>query len=88
MQIPLGDTVNISQVAEIKAQLVEAMASDSGIELDVSKVERVDAAALQLFAAFALDAAAQGQEVDWGMPSEAFLEAAQLTGLSQVLKLD
>ena len=88
MQIALEETVNISHVSALKEQLVEAMNGDESVEIDVSQVARVDAAVLQLLAAFALDAQAHEKQLDWGMPSDDFLGAVKLTGLQQVMQLD
>jgi ABC-type transporter Mla MlaB component len=88
MQIVLEETVNISHVSSLKGQLVEAMNGEEAIEVDVSQVGTVDAAVLQLLAAFSLDAQAQDKQVDWGMPSDGFLGAVKLTGLQQVMQLD
>lgn len=55
--------------------------------LDASRIELIDACALQLLAAFVRDAQRYGIELGWNGPSEPFRKAARLLDLEQHLKL-
>lgn len=87
MTIKLQSELNIRQVAELKAQLDEALTDDVDIVFDASDVEVVDAAALQLLLAFVQQLALKQRSVTWGELSEGFLSAVKLTGLDKSLNL-
>lgn len=88
MQITLEDVVNISHVSALKEELAEALQAGDDIEIQAAGVNTIDAAALQLLAAFALEAQAQDKTIQWLEPSERFLGAVQVTGLQGALKLN
>jgi len=78
---------DISVVTDFKAMLQQTIAGGQAIVLDVSKVERVDTAALQLLTVLCQDSVLKGLEVSWFNPSEPFTYAAKLTGLDGILRL-
>ena len=57
------------------------------IVLDGAAIEKIDAAALQLCAAFFHDAAARKVQAKWLTPSEPLIRAAGLLGLKSQLGL-
>jgi anti-anti-sigma factor len=82
-----GETVDISCVYELHQELSKALSKSLPVTMDVSRVERVDTAALQLFVAFCRQAGSRQLPVRWNNPSEALCHAARLSGLSQILNL-
>ena len=59
----------------------------STVRLDMSAVEKIDTACLQLLLAFVLAAAAKDLKIEWGSPSARFLAAAHSLNLSGILRL-
>ncbi|MFC1750160.1 lipid asymmetry maintenance protein MlaB [Pseudomonadota bacterium] len=87
MIVECNEGLDISMVTDFKAMLRQAAAQDLPVVLDVSNMERVDGAALQLFAAFCLEAQESGLSVSWRSPPEPLCYAAEITGLKSVLNL-
>ena len=66
MQVTLSGKVAIAKVSKIKQELDEALAAnEASITVDLSTVETVDTAGVQLLFAFYRDARASGVEVLW-----------------------
>lgn len=59
----------------------------STVRLDMSAVEKIDTACLQLLLAFVLAAAAKNLKIEWHAPSGRFLAAARSLNLSGILRL-
>lgn len=85
--VECNEGLDISMVTDFKAILKQAAAQDMPVVLDVSNMERIDGAALQLFAAFCLEAQESGLDVSWRSPPEQLCYAAEITGLKSVLNL-
>jgi anti-anti-sigma regulatory factor len=77
----LAATCTVRDCASLKTALSELMYAPGEAILDVSAIERVDTAALQLLYAFARDRKAQGGIVTWSGNSECFSEAVNALGL-------
>jgi phospholipid transport system transporter-binding protein len=73
--------------AELKAALVPLFAYHETIGLDASGAMRIGTAALQVLAAFVRDRRAQGRLTEWRGASPAFVDAAKLLGLTELLDL-
>ena len=86
-QLICDDVLDISGVAELRAQLLAALELGESFCVDASAVERIDTAALQVFTAFFQDAASRQMSVQWQSPSAALCRAAGLLGLSSLLNL-
>lgn len=86
--ISCSESMDISVVAEMQAQLAQALASGQTVTLDAHQVERADTAALQVLSAFFQDANSQAQKVEWKEPSDALCRSAALLDLSKVLNLE
>ncbi len=87
MIIECNEGLDVSMVTDFKALLKQAAGQELPVVLDVSGMERVDGAALQLFAAFFLEARESGLSVTWRSPPESLCHAAEITGLKSVLNL-
>ena len=86
--IDCGDSLNIAGVGDLYAELLAALADGKAVKLDVSKIERIDAAALQMLYAFSGEAEEHGQPISWAQASEAFCRGAKLLGLAPKMNLD
>lgn len=86
--IVLNSVQTIQTVSQLHAQLLQALDSRNTINLDASAVTRIDTATLQLLVVLKQTAMKQHKEVSIDFPSENFIEAAKLLGLSEVLHVD
>jgi len=80
--IDLGDSLGISQVGDIYAQLLAALAEEQAVNVDLSRIERVDTAAIQLLYSFQAHASAQGLVIIWSNPSKVFCDAVDILGVN------
>lgn len=85
--VTCGDVLDVSGVADFKAQLQQQMNENASIVLDAGQVARVDGAGLQLLAVVFQDAQQCHCELSWHNPSESLKVAAATSGLQDVLKL-
>ncbi len=76
-----ADSLDISRVADLRQELLQALASDGPVVLDAAAVERADTAALQLLLAFFNEARGRGVVARWQAPSPALCRAAADLGL-------
>jgi anti-anti-sigma regulatory factor len=82
-----GEFLDISKAQDLHNILKQLLESELPIEIDVSVIERVDAAILQLFCAFVQDASAFKKKICWRQPSKAFIDAIRLLNLQDELAL-
>jgi len=88
MEIKFQRQLGIQQVSDLKTELESAVSTGNGVLLDASAVESVDAAGLQLLVAFVQHAGLKKCMFEWRSPSDAFVETAEIMGLSAALQLD
>lgn len=81
VEINCAESVIIAQVADLYAQLLMAMAEGQAIQINLSDIERIDTAVIQLFYSFSRDAQLQGLVVIWSNPSQLFCEAVDRLGI-------
>lgn len=81
--IECGDAIGISAVGDLQTQILMELSEGHEIQFDVSQIERIDAAALQLIYAYSKE-----QTLAWDKPSEAFIRSAKLLGLAELINLD
>jgi len=79
--IEFGDNLSIAQVGVLYPQLLTSFADEQAINLDLSQIERVDTAAIQLLYSFQRDASAQGLVIIWSNPSKVFCDAVDILGI-------
>lgn len=77
----------IDSADALKAALLKRVKQRASVSIDVSRVQRIDTASLQVLAAFARDRAAAELAVEWAGVSDAFAESARLLNLTAVLGL-
>ena len=84
IRINCGEVLDIAAVSDLHTQLVQCLSNKDCIVFDAGNVERVDAAALQMLAAFFRDTVTSAQ---WANPSAVVLRSARLVGLTMHLHL-
>ncbi len=80
-RIVLTGGLNIYSAAGIKAQLLQAVAAASQVELDLLKVEELDTAGLQVLVLAKREAARCGHELRLVAHSDEVREALDLCGM-------
>jgi ABC-type transporter Mla MlaB component len=85
--IRLGADLGIEAVLQLHGELAGHLDDPDTVKLDASEVERVHAAALQLFCLFCRDRRTAGREVEFLRPSETLRNAAALLGAATLLNL-
>ena len=85
--IECNDGLDIALVSGFKEFLKQAIGQSLPVVLDGSSLERVDGAALQLFAAFFIEARSSGLSVTWKEPSAPLCRAAAMSGLKEIMDL-
>jgi anti-anti-sigma regulatory factor len=86
--IDCGESLGIAEVGDFYGTLLMAIAEGKSVNFDVSKLERIDGAALQLIYAYRKEALSQGHTFNWNSPSDAFLRSARLLGLSSAMNIE
>lgn len=81
--LPASCTVRDS--VALKSALLDLLMERRTVALDVSGVERIDTAAMQVLCAFVRDRKAAGGSVQWIGTTESFTEAVRLLGLQRAL---
>lgn len=74
-------------MADFYATLLTSLAEGGPVVLDVSNIERIDAAAMQMLYAFSKELTSHGASLNWISPSEAFCRSAKLLGLVELMNL-
>lgn len=85
--LDLGSTLDITMVADVHARLRQALDAGTGLTLNGGELDRVDAAGLQLLAAFAEHARSLDIPVSWSSVSPCLEENAFVSGLGDCLGL-
>lgn len=86
-RVDLGDVLDVARCAAKCAQLKEALTESATISLDASNLSQVDAAGVQLLAAFVQAARHEGCVVQWNHPTNALHTAIRLLGLNDFFGL-
>ncbi|HCK81016.1 MAG TPA: STAS domain-containing protein [Candidatus Competibacter sp.] len=79
--------LDIATVGALRQQLLDALQTSEPLEIDGQDVQKIHAAALQLFLGLMSEARLRGLSVNWRNPSPAMVEGARLLGLSDRLGL-
>jgi len=82
LNVSLAETLDISTVQSLHAELQAALEGGAPICLNASAVERVDTAALQVLAAMFIYAAEHQSKLEMHSPSEALVHSAMLLGMA------
>lgn len=81
IEIDCGEVFSIAQSMEIYTQLSVAFEEQQTVSVDISKVEKIDIAGLQLLYSFQHDAIAKNLVIVWTEPSEVFKNAVDIVGM-------
>ncbi|MGH8299361.1 MAG: STAS domain-containing protein [Steroidobacteraceae bacterium] len=85
--LTLGAECTVAEADSLKAALASRLAGPEPVTVDVSALQRVDTAGLQLLAAFVRDRRTAGRTVQWRGRASALEAAAGLLGLKDMLEL-
>jgi ABC-type transporter Mla MlaB component len=85
--IDCGEMLTIADVGDLYARLLALVADGKSISFDCSKVERIDAAALQMILAVTKEAISQSNTVEFIEPSQTFLSNVAVLGLASKLNI-
>jgi anti-anti-sigma regulatory factor len=85
-KVLLGTSCTIEDVAQLRTDLSAHLAANKPIIIDASRLERIDAAGVQLLAAFAIDCLEQGIAFAWKQRPAVLEEAIRLLGLAALME--
>lgn len=85
--VKLPAELGIEQAGSLRETLMKNLNDVRNVTLDATEIQRIHAAALQLFCMFCKDRRAAGRDVSWREPSLALRGAATLLGASTLLSL-
>jgi ABC-type transporter Mla MlaB component len=77
----------VADAGSLKAGLAKLLDDAGMVTLDISAVQRIDTAGLQVIATFVRERESRGRPVEWRGNAPALSAAAKLLGLSSFLKL-
>lgn len=90
---PVGGTFvvaaecTVADASSLKSGLAKLLDTTEAVTLDISAVQRIDSAGLQVIATFVRERESQGRQVRWRGDAPALTAAAQLLGLNALLNL-
>jgi anti-anti-sigma regulatory factor len=77
----------VADASSLKSGLAKLLDESASVTLDISAVQRIDTAGLQVITAFIRERESQGRQVQWRGHAPAVTAAARLLGLGALLKL-
>jgi ABC-type transporter Mla MlaB component len=77
----------VSGASSLKEQLAGLLDEPLPVTLDITALQRIDTAGLQVITAFVRERASRGRLVEWQGSAPVLVTAAQLLGLTTLLKL-
>jgi ABC-type transporter Mla MlaB component len=83
----LASECTVADASSLKSSLAKLLDDSGVVTLDVGALQRIDTAGLQVIATFVRERESHGREVQWLGTAQALSNAAQLLGLSSLLKL-
>ncbi|MBS1160159.1 MAG: hypothetical protein H6R15_2578 [Proteobacteria bacterium] len=84
-RLEIKGELNIFTAAELRLQLLEALATSTELEVDLAQISEIDSAGLQLMVAAKREAAARQLTLHFTGHSPAVFEALELCKLSSLL---
>jgi ABC-type transporter Mla MlaB component len=85
--LSLAADCTVAEADSLKSELARRLNESAPVTLDVSALQRIDTAGLQLLAAFVRDRRTAGRAVAWRGRAAALEAAAGLLGLQDMLEL-
>ena len=86
--LTLDEVMNIQGVTALYEKLRKIFDEYPQIDIDASNVQSIDTASLQLLIIIKQEAIKLHKQLVFDFPSEAFIEAAKLLGLDEMLEID
>ncbi|WP_445370431.1 STAS domain-containing protein [Methylomonas sp. HW2-6] len=86
--LALEQLLNIQGVADLHQNLMQMLSRYDAIDIDASAVASIDTSTLQLLVILKRTAAGLQKVVAIDFPSDKFIEAAELLGVSEMLEVD
>ena len=86
--VVLNSNCSVKDAAALKTHLLSFAKHSDAVTVDVSAVERVDTATMQVLCTFVRDRSGRNQSVTWRGQSQALNDAVRLLGVSALLGLD
>ena len=83
----LAAECTVADAGTLKSGLAKLLDEAQTVAVDISAVQRIDTAGLQILTAFVLDRMVQDRDVEWVGQAPALTAAATLLGLNSILKL-
>jgi ABC-type transporter Mla MlaB component len=77
----------VSGASSLKESLAALLDEPLPVTLDITTLQRIDTAGLQVITAFVRERAGHGRTVEWRGTAPALITAAQLLGLTSLLRL-
>jgi phospholipid transport system transporter-binding protein len=85
--LTLAAECTVAEADGLKAELARRLDESGPVTMDVTALQRIDTAGLQLLAAFVRDRRTAGRSVAWRGRAAALEAAASLLGLNGMLEL-
>jgi ABC-type transporter Mla MlaB component len=86
-EFALAAECTVADAGTLKSALAKLLEDPGSVAIDISAVQRVDTAGMQLLTSFVLDRMVQDRDVEWVGHAPALTAAATLLGLNSILKL-
>jgi ABC-type transporter Mla MlaB component len=85
--LALAAECTVYDAGSLKERLAGLLDEPQAVTLDVTALQRIDTAGLQVITAFVRERAGHGRQVEWHGTAPVLTTAAQLLGLTSLLKL-
>lgn len=85
-RLVLGASCTIEDVAQLRNELLAHLDANKPVIIDATRLERIDAAGVQLLAAFAIDCLERGTAFAWKPRPAVLEEAIRLLGLGALME--
>jgi ABC-type transporter Mla MlaB component len=85
--LALAAECTVSDAGSLKERLAGLLGEPQAVTLDITALQRIDTAGLQVITAFVRERAGHGRPVEWRGTAPVLITAAHLLGLTSVLKL-
>lgn len=83
----LANKLHISEAEILAGELASMLDSSQSVSLDISEVEQVDTASIQIFCSLQKSLALTDNKISWVGESKAFSDAADMLGVAEYLNL-
>jgi ABC-type transporter Mla MlaB component len=85
--LALGAECTVSDAGSLKESLAGLLDQPQAVTLDITALQRIDTAGMQVITAFVRERAGHGRQVEWQGTAPVLATAAHLLGLTSLLKL-